>query len=636
MFDIQEELKKLPAKPGVYLMHDKYDTVIYVGKAVVLKNRVRQYFQPSRHVSPKIEKMISHIDHFEYIVTDSEVEALVLESNLIKEYSPRYNTMLRDDKTYPFIRATVGEKFPRLFMVRRKGKIGQNSKNRYFGPYTSTGAARDMLTMAQHIFRIRTCSRVLPRDTGLERACLNYHIKTCDAPCQGLISEEDYRKNFENALRFISGDYDSCIEVLTKKMNDAAARMDYEDAAVYRDNIRNIKKAAVGQKITDYNETDRDVIGTAVSGREAVIQMFFIRGGRMIGRDKFHMDRADSEDRQDVIQSFVKQYYSTAAYIPREIMIESDIPDKDLISEWLSERKGSTVNILVPKRGRKEKLVELAGENASIVLNQDMEKIKKEEKRTTGAMEEICQWLGMEDLHRVESYDISNTSGFQSVGSMVVFEDGKPRKSDYRKFRITTVKGPDDYASMEEVLTRRFEHGLKEQREIKKQAENGEPAIMSGFAIFPDLIMMDGGRGQVNVALRVLEKLGVSVPVCGLVKDDRHRTRGIYFNNVELPIDTGSEGFWLITRIQDEVHRFAIEYHRHLRSKVQVKSVLDDIKGVGPKRRTALLKYFQGTERLKNADIDEIMKVDHMDAATAKNIYDFFHNEKVKASENEA
>ncbi|MCR5586880.1 MAG: excinuclease ABC subunit UvrC [Lachnospiraceae bacterium] len=626
MFNIEEELKKLPAKPGVYLMHDEHDTVIYVGKAKVLKNRVRQYFQSSRNVSPKIEKMISNIDHFEYIITDSEVEALVLESNLIKEYSPKYNTMLRDDKSYPFIKATVGEKFPRLFLMRSNGKLKNTGKVKYYGPYTSAYAAKDLLLMAQKIYHVRTCNKVLPRDTGLFRPCLNYHINQCKAPCQGYVSEEEYREEFNLALKFIEGDRDYCIGILTEKMVEASERMDFEEAAIFRDKIENIKRAVVNQKITDFEGVDKDVIACAIDGDEAVIQAFFIRQGKLVGRDNFHMDRVLNVSRSDIIQDFVKQFYSGTPMIPSEIMLEYDINDRELIEKWLSEKRGNGVHIKVPKKGQKERLVELAHKNAVLVMEADRDKFKRIEAKTTGAMEEICKWLNLDGVRRIESYDISHTSGFQSVGSMVVFQDGLPKKNDYRKFKLMGVQGNDDYASMEEILTRRFEHGLAD-------LEENEGLVKTGFSRFPDLIMMDGGKGQVNVCLKVFEKLGIDIPVCGLVKDDKHRTRGIYYNNVELPIDTHSEGFWLITRIQDEVHRFAIEYHRSLRSKVQVKSVLDDIPLIGPKRRRALLKYFEGIERLKNASVEEIKQVESMDAKSAENVYNYFREDENKIND---
>lgn len=618
MFNIEEELKKLPGKPGVYLMHDKKDAIIYVGKAISLKNRVRQYFQPSRNVSPKIEKMISQIDHFEYIITDSEVEALVLESNLIKEHKPKYNTMLKDDKSYPFIKATVGEAFPRLIFSRQQ----KRDKAKYFGPYTSAGAAKDMLDLVRKIYNIRTCNRVLPRDTGKDRPCLNYHIKQCQAPCQGYISQEEYRTNFMQAMKLLEGDYTEVIRYLQDKMAKASEEMAFEEAAQYRDLIESVRKSLVHQKITDFGGMDRDVIALAKDGSEAVVQVFFIREGRMIGRDHFHLNGVDGEERPAILQSFIKQFYAGTPFIPKELMIEYEIEENDVISRWLSERRGSKVTILVPKKGQKERLVELAHKNAQLVLAQDVEKIRREEERTTGAMQEITQWLGLQDIHRIESYDISNISGFQSVGSMVVFEDGKPQKSDYRKFRIRTVQGPDDYASMREVLTRRFEHGIEErQRDMER---------IGGFTRYPDLIMMDGGQGQVHIAEEVLESLGLQIPVCGMVKDDHHRTRGLFFRDQEMAVVVGSEGFHLMTRIQDEVHRFAIEYHRSLRSKVQVHSILDDIPGIGEKRRKALMKQFQSIEAVRDASIEQLAQTESMDRRAAGQVYRFFHSQNDK------
>lgn len=614
---MEEELKKLPGKPGVYLMHDKKDAIIYVGKAISLKNRVRQYFQRSRNVSPKIERMISQIDHFEYIITDSEVEALVLESNLIKEHKPKYNTMLRDDKSYPFIKATVGEDYPRLIFSRQQKK----DKAKYFGPYTSAGAAKDTLELVRRIYHIRSCNRILPRDTGKERPCLNYHIKQCEAPCQGFISKEEYGENFRKALRLLEGDDSQVLAYLKEKMQAASEAMAFEEAASYRDMMESVKKASVHQKITDLDGMDRDVIAVAKDHNEAVVQVFFIREGRMIGRDHFHLNGVDGEEESSLIQSFIKQFYAGTPFIPRELMVEYEMEDASVISQWLSERRGSKVKILVPRKGQKERLVELAHKNARLVLSQDSEKLRREEERTTGAMREICSWIGLTDIHRVESYDISNISGFQSVGSMVVFEDGRPKKSDYRKFRIRTVQGPDDYASMREVLTRRFEHGMAERRGQTEQ----EGDLSGSFTRYPDLIMMDGGKGQVHIAEEVLEGLGLSIPVCGMVKDDRHRTRGIYFRDQELPIHVGGEGFHLMTRIQDEVHRFAIEYHRSLRSKVQVKSILDDISGVGDKRRKALMKHFQSIEAIREADVETLAAVESMNLGAAKKVYDFFH-----------
>ena len=609
MFDIKEELKKLPAKPGVYLMHDKSDAIIYVGKAISLKNRVRQYFQAGRRVSPKIERMISQIDHFEYIITDSEVEALVLENNLIKEHEPKYNTMLKDDKTYPYIKATVYEDFPRLIYSRQPKK----DKCKYFGPFTNVTAARDTLEFAHKIYRIRTCRRVLPRDIGKERPCLNYHIGKC---------KEEYNKNFNKALKLIEGDYKQVIEYLEEKMYEASEKMEYEQAAVCRDLIESVKKMSVKQKINDFGGMDRDVVALARTNEEAVVQVFFIREGKLIGRDHFHLKGSYGEKENDMLQAFIKQFYAGTPFIPREVMVEYEVTESELIEKWLSEKRGGKVSIIVPKKGQKERLVELAHKNAAMVLTKDMEKIKREEERTTGAMKQISGWLGLEDVSRVESYDISNISGFLSVGSMVVFDDGKPKKSEYRKFRIKTVEGPNDYASMYEVLKRRFSHGLMEIEQLNEKNLSNE---FGSFTKFPDLIMMDGGVGQVHIAMQVLSELDIDIPVCGMVKDDNHRTRGLFFDEHEIPIDTNSEGFRLMTRIQDEVHRFAIEYHRSLRSKEQVKSILDDIPGIGEKRRKALMKHFASIEAIKNAAIDELAQAESMNEKAAASVYKFFH-----------
>ena len=607
MFNIEEELKKLPAKPGVYLMHDKKDAIIYVGKAISLKNRVRQYFQSSRRVTPKIQQMISHIDHFEYIITDSEVEALVLENNLIKEHLPKYNTMLKDDKTYPFIRATVYEDYPRLIYCRQQKK----DKSRYFGPFTSQGTAKNAIEMAQKIYHVRTCNRALPKDEGKQRPCLNYHIKQCDAPCQGYISKEEYRKNFDKALKLLEGDYREVIEVLQEKMQKASDNLEFEDAANYRDLIESVKKVEIRQKITDFGGVDRDIIAVASTNEEAVVQVFFVREGKMIGRDHFYLRVAKGDTKSQVLSSFLKQFYAGTPFIPSEIMLQSEIEDAEIIEEWLTTRRKQKVHIRVPKKGTKEKLVELALENARMVLSKDRERIKREEGRTIGAVHEVEEWLGLKNVVRMEAYDISNISGFESVGSMVVYEKGRPKRSDYRKFKIKWVQGPNDYASMEEVLTRRFTH-----------ESNGE---FDSFARLPDLILMDGGRGQVNIALKVLNDLGIRIPVCGMVKDDHHRTRGLYFNNVEIPIDTSSEGFRLITRIQDEAHRFAIEYHRSLRSKEQVHSILDDIPGIGDTRRKALLRKFKSVENIRDASEEELAQTESMNAGSARQVYEFFH-----------
>ena len=598
-FNIEEELKKLPSKPGVYLMHDERDAIIYVGKAISLKNRVRQYFQSSRNKGVKIEQMVTHIARFEYIITDSELEALVLECNLIKEHRPKYNTMLMDDKAYPFIKVTVQEDFPRVLFARQMYK----DKAKYYGPYTSAAAVKDTIDLIHKLYGIRACNRQLPKMQGKERPCLNYHIHQCPAPCQGYISKEEYGESVKKALHFLNGNYAPILKELEEKMQQAAEEMEFEKAIEYRELLGSVKKIAQKQKITNSDMEDKDVIAMAKDREDAVVQVFFIRDGRLIGRDHFCLHIAADDKKEEILAAFVKQFYAGTPYIPREIMMQYEIGEAEVIESWLSERKGQKVHICVPKKGEKEKLVELAQKNAKMVLDQDKERIRREEGRTIGAMKEIAGLLNLPEISRVEAYDISNISGFQTVGSMVVFEKGKPKRSDYRKFRIRGVQGADDYASMEEMLTRRLSH----------------------YETYPDLIMMDGGRGQVNIALKVMDAVGVHVPVCGMVKDDHHRTRGIYFNNVEIPIDRDSEGFRLVTRIQDEAHRFAIEYHRSLRSKEQVHSVLDDIKGIGPARRRALMKAFQTLDDLKAASEEELAQVEGMNSLSARQVYEFFH-----------
>lgn len=617
-FNIEEELKKLPSQPGVYIMHDRRDEIIYVGKAISLKNRVRQYFQSSRNKTVKIEQMVSRIARFEYIITDTELEALVLECNLIKEHRPRYNTMLKDDKTYPYIKVTVNEDFPRILFSREMKK----DKCKYFGPYTSAGAVKDTIELIHKVYQIRTCNRNLPRDIGKERPCLNYHIKQCQAPCQGYINKEEYGNSINQALEFLGGKYNPVITMLEEKMLAASEEMDFEKAIEYRDLLNSVKQIAQKQKITDSGMEDRDIIAMAKDEKDAVVQVFFVREGRLIGREHFHVNIGAEEDNRQILTSFVKQFYAGTPFVPRELWIQTGLEDETVIGEWLSAKRGQKVKIMVPQKGQKERLVELAEKNAALVLSQDKEKIKREELRTIGAMNEVGGWLKLTQVRRIEAFDISNISGFESVGSMIVYENGKPKRNDYRKFKIKWVKGANDYASMHEVLTRRFSHGLKEAEELK---EKGVEEELGSFTRFPDLIMMDGGRGQVNIALDVIRDLGLAIPVCGMVKDDNHRTRGLYFNNIEIPIDKHSEGFKLITRIQDEAHRFAIEYHRSLRSKGQVKSILDDIEGIGPNRRKALMREFKGLESLKEASVDDIAKVPGMNARAAKSVYDFFH-----------
>lgn len=611
MFDIQEELKKLPGKPGVYIMHDDRDTIIYVGKAINLKNRVRQYFQNSRNLGVKKEQMVQQIARFEYIITDSELEALVLECNLIKEHRPKYNTMLKDDKSYPFIKVTVNEEYPRVLFARQMKK----DKGKYFGPYTSVGAVKDSLELIRKLYHVRTCNRNLPKDIGKERPCLYYHIKQCKAPCQGYISKEEYRTQIDRVLDFLNGNYKKLLKELEEKMLTASEELRFEDAAECRDLMQSIQKIGERQKITGSQGEDKDVIALASDEEDAVAQVFFIRDGKMIGRDHFYLKIAADTAPEQVLLNFVKQFYAGTPFVPKELMLQLDIDEIPVLEEWLSKKRGQKVYIRVPKKGTKEKLVELAAQNARMVLSQDREKMKREEGRTIGALKEICELLGLEEISRVESYDISNISGYESVGSMVVYEKGKPKRNDYRKFKIKSVKGPDDYASMEEVLSRRFRRGIQEQ----ESEGNG------GFSIFPDLILMDGGKGQVHIAQKVLSDMGLEIPVCGMVKDDSHRTRGLYYQDREIPISHTSEGFQLITRIQDEVHRFAIEYHRLLRSKGQIHSILDDIEGIGPTRRKALMKYFKSIEAIREASLEELKAAPSMNSQAARKVYEFFH-----------
>lgn len=623
MFCFEEELKKLPAKPGVYLMHDAQDNIIYVGKAVSLRNRVRSYFRDSTVKSPKIQKMVSLIARFEYIVTDSELEALVLENNLIKEHNPKYNTMLKDDKTYPYIKVTVGEPYPRVLFSR----LMKKDKSRYFGPFTSAAAVKDTIELLNKLFKLRTCSRNLPRDCGLDRPCLNYHIGQCMAPCQGKISREEYRRNVDRALEFLNGNYGMILDELQAKMEAAAEALEFEEAARIRDLYNSVKQVSQKQKITDSDGEDKDIIALDKDGAEAVVQVFFVRAGKLIGREHFYMTRVEDSDKSQILLDFVKQFYAGTPFVPRELILQREIDEIPVLEEWLTARRGARVFIRVPKKGQKEKLVELAAKNARMVLDKDRERIRREEARTIGAAREIAGLLQLPVLNRMEAFDISNISGFENVGSMVVYEKGKPRRSDYRKFKIRTVAGPDDYACMKEVLTRRFVHGLEEARELEEKQLPGE---FGSFTKFPDLLLMDGGKGQVNVAQQVLDELGLSIPVCGMVKDDNHRTRGLYYRNEEIPIDHNSEGFKLITRIQDEAHRFAIEYHRSLRSKDQVKSVLDGIPGVGPARRKALMRCFSSIEEIRNATAQELSRRAQLPLSVGEEIYAFFRKGKEK------
>ena len=620
MFDIQEELKKLPAKPGVYLMHNAQDEIIYVGKARILKNRVRQYFQSGYKRSIKIEHMVSHIAYFEYIITDSELEALVLECNLIKEHRPHYNTMLKDDKSYPYIKVTVQEDYPRILFCRNV----KRDKSKYFGPYTSAGAVKETIELMHKVYKIRNCNRLLPRDIGKERPCLYHQINQCDAPCQGLVSKEEYKKNVEQALRFLNGDDKKIIQDLEEKMQAAAAELEFEQAAEYRDLIDSVKRIGEKQKINHTDGDDRDIIALAKAGDEAVISIFFIRNGKLLGRDHFHMTGIGDSEKKEILMDFVKQFYVGTPFIPKEILTQEEIPDKEILEKWLSDKRGAKVVFQTPKRGSKHQMMELAYKNAQNVLIKDSEKLKREEHRTIGAVHELEQLLGIRGLNRMEAFDISNTNGYENVASMVVFEKGKARRSEYRKFKIRTVAGPDDYRCMEEALERRFAHGIREKEE---REEKGLDPELGSFTRFPDILMMDGGKGQVNVALQVLERLNLHIPVCGMVKDDFHRTRGLYYNNEIIQFPKNSEAFRMITRLQDEAHRFAIEYHKSLRSKGQVHSVLDDIRGIGPARRKALMRHFKDIGKIRQATVEELTQVDGITQNVAEEIFAFFHEE---------
>ncbi|MCM1158112.1 MAG: excinuclease ABC subunit UvrC [Bacteroidales bacterium] len=599
-FDLQEELKKLPDLPGVYLMHAKNDEIIYVGKAINLKRRVTSYFRKINNRGPKIEKMITLIDYFEYIVTDSELEALVLENNLIKEHRPKYNTMLKDDKSYPFMKVTVQEDFPRVLFARQMKRDGA----KYFGPYTSGTAVKDTIELVKKLYGIRTCNKSLPKEVGVGRPCLYYQMKQCAGPCQGYISKEEYRKRIDRLLAFLNGDYRKVLQELETKMKEKAAEYEFEEAAEYRDLIESVKHVTGSQRVVKNGGIDRDVIAMARKEEETVVSVFFVRDGKLLGREHFHLERSGQDSGSQIMETFIKQYYNGTPFVPNELLTEFAVEEQELLEQWLGQRRGGRVHIITPMKGEKSRLIDLARENAKVVLSRDIEKLKREEARTVGAAKELAELLGLPGADRLEAFDISNTSGYQSVASMVVFEKGKARKNAYRKFKLRTVTGPDDYKSMEEVLTRRF----TDER----------------FDVFPDVIMMDGGKGQVNVALRVLEKLGLDIPVCGMVKDDNHRTRGLYYNNEEISFPRNSEVFGMITRLQDEAHRFAITYHKLLRGKEQVKSILDEINGVGPARRKALMQYFKEIDRVKNATVEELSAVKGITPQVAEEIYRFF------------
>ncbi|MCL2718558.1 MAG: excinuclease ABC subunit UvrC [Lachnospiraceae bacterium] len=625
MPNFENELKKLPQNPGVYLMHDENDTILYVGKAKNLRSRVRSYFRGLNEQSghfvtgrgPQIDKMVSLISRFEFIMTDSELEALVLENNLIKEYSPRYNTLLKDDKTYPYIKVTLGEEYPRVLFSREMKK----DRSRYFGPYASAAAVRESIELINKLYQLRNCNRSLPREIGSGRACLNYHIKQCCAPCQEYVTKEDYASRIRAAVDFLNGSYQATLKDLMQKMTQASENTDFEEAIRYRDLYQSVEKVALRQKVTDTDGEDKDIIAIATAENESVVQVFFIRDGKLIGREHFYMTHTIETVSRQIILDFIKQFYAGTPFIPRELVLPEEIDDIEILEQWLSKKRGSRVYIKIPKIGDKEKMVELATKNAALILSQDKERIKREEGRTIGAVKEIAGWLNLSQIHRLEAFDISNISGFANVGSMVVYEKGKPKRSDYRKFKIKTVSGPDDYACMKEVLTRRLTHGTIEQAELK---EKGLEKEFGSFTKFPDLILMDGGKGQVNIALQVLRELKIDIPVCGMVKDDNHRTRGLFYHNEEIPVEKNSEGFKLLTRIQEEAHRFAIEFHRSLRGKAQVKSVLDEIPGIGPARRKALMRHFKSIDEIKAASVETLSALPEIPKAAAEVIYGFF------------
>lgn len=615
MFDVPEELKKLPASPGVYLMKNDLDQIIYVGKANSLKSRVRQYFQSSRGHSMKVKKMVEHIHSFEYIMTGSELEALILESNLIKKHVPKYNIRLKDDKQYPYIKVNIQDPFPKVGVVRSLRK----DKAKYFGPYTDATGMWELIEIIKKTWNLRTCRRVLPRDTGKERPCLNYHIGQCKAPCAGYISQEDYKKEVDEVLSFLSGKYNQVIKTLEKDMQDAAQVLNFEKAALLRDQINSIRHIEHKQSVSNSSMEDQDIMAYARSENDTLIQMYFVRIGKLIGREHFLLEETADIEIGTLLYDFLLQFYADAAFIPKEILLQSGIEDTEIMSEWLSMKKESRVMLKVPLKGTKHNLLELAQKNAEMSLTQFGEQMKKEEIRTQGALGEIQRAIGLEKpIIRMEAYDISNTQGVQSVGSMVVFERGKPKRSDYRKFKIKSVIGPDDYASMKEVLGRRLQR-------LTGDAE-------ASFTKIPDLILIDGGKGQVSSAQQVMDDLGFSIPICGMVKDDRHRTRGLLYQNKELPLSVGTEGLKLITRIQDEAHRFAIDYHRKLLGRDQVRSILDDIPGVGKQRKKILIQHFGSLDKLKRASLDEIKEVNGISDNIALNIYDFFHQHSAKGS----
>ncbi len=618
MFDFQHQLKILPDKPGVYIMKNSLGEVIYVGKAKVLKNRVRQYFQNSKNHSEKVRAMVKNIAEFEYIVTDSEMEALILECNLIKKYSPRYNIALKDDKFYPFIKITTNEDFPRVYVTRNFAKDG----NRYFGPYTNGTAVYEVMGLIKKLFPLRTCKKAIVEGGEPTRACLNYHINLCKAPCAGYISKAEYWEMIDEIINILNGTDTSIIKNFKLEMEKAAEELEFEKAAKIRDRILAIELISEKQKMFTVKEGDEDFIDLYTDEKDGCAQVFFVREGKVTGREHFMIENISDDPVKEVISSFIASFYGGTAQIPKTIYVPEEIEDQELIEKFLTEKRGSKVWIKVPKKGDKKNLLDMVRNNAKIMLDQFKEKMVEEKELNKSALTELADVLGLDSLPaRIEAYDISNIQGVDSVGTMVVFENGKAKNSDYRRFKIKSVKGPNDYESMREILSRRFSHGLEEVNKIK---ERNLEYSKGKFCIFPDLIMMDGGKGQVNIALEVLKDFGIEIPVCGLVKDDKHRTRGIIFNNEEILIRRGSGLMNLITRVQDEVHRYAITYHRSLRDKRTLHSILEDIPRIGEKRRRNLLMKFGSIDNIKKASMEELLDTPGIDRRAAESIKQYF------------
>lgn len=617
MLDLRERLDQLPDKPGVYIMKNELDEIIYVGKAKSLRKRVRQYFGSYGKSSKKVASMVSKIHDFEYIIVENEVESLVLESNLIKDNLPKYNILLRDDKQYPYIKVKVNERFPRVMKTRRILKDGA----KYFGPYPDVFAVNESIESFERLYPLRTCNLNLENvEEKNYRPCLNYYIGKCLGPCIGNVKDQDYNVMVEEVLSFLSSSDNKLIDKLHEKMMDYSRNLDYENAADIRDRIKNLEYLKERQLISDPEaRDDKDIIALAKGIDEVLIQIFFFRNGKIIGREHYMIKDYYNDSYEEIFSSFLKQFYIGASYIPKEIIIEEKPMDIKVLEDWLSEKRGNKVTITVPVKGDKKELVRMVKRNALDMIEKYGDKYKKRAESNRLALEEIKDLIGLSRRpRRIEAYDISNISGVESVGSMVVFEDGDAKKSDYRKFRIKSVIGPDDYSSLKEVIERRFRRGVEEKKEDKN----------SSFSNFPDLIMMDGGKGQVNAAKEILDKLKLNIEICGLVKDDFHRTRGIIYSNEEFNVDLNSRAYKMIYKIQEEAHRFAINYHRNLRSKTMFKSELDDIKLIGPKRKENLLKHFKSIDKIKKASIQELMEVESMNEKSAESLYEHFRRAK--------